>query len=295
MAANTATSLKLGKKVSRTVKPVTSIPISASIDNNAALAAAHVLSSWQARPTTLPSDPVVHDCESEEVESSEVEPEEEAIHEENDDIVNDDSVDLMSSIKIKSKRMAYIIPHHSNKNPKLAVYAWTYMVKSIYFDIPLCVPCGQTVKELSMSSDTELDEVLIAIAKTMVCDPWYFCLEYIFLWNEKGQKKVPMSLENEEEWLSMVAHVQKYLEIEGAKSKGKGPQKSTTFFVHLLEISNDSDKLQMKGQLSSNDADDDRKPYDSGKIFECFMGEICCKHYCQKCNKACKIFPSKQH
>lgn len=90
--------------------------------------------------------------------------------------------------------------------------AQTFAVSSVvsntsHFQIPLQVPCGQTVKELSVWSDTTWAEMLIAVGKKMVHDPCSLRLGYMFSWNEKGKKETPMSLENEEEWVSLTNHI----------------------------------------------------------------------------------------
>ncbi|KAH9942691.1 hypothetical protein B0H21DRAFT_710189 [Amylocystis lapponica] len=151
------------------------------------------------------------------------------------------------------------------------------------------------MKELTLSSDTPWTTARIAFANKMVRDGATLHLAYLLSWNQKGPKKLPMSLEDAEEWEGLKQHVREYVDTEKRKYNGKGVVKA---FAVMLSVQAEPLK-QTKGQTresedTTEDGDAQTQKNDTAK-FNRILGEIQQHFYCAKCDRTCVIVPPNSH
>ncbi|KAH9948091.1 hypothetical protein B0H21DRAFT_821268 [Amylocystis lapponica] len=163
------------------------------------------------------------------------------------------------------------------------------------FPIRFQVPCGGTMKELTLLSDTPWTTARIAFANKMVRDGATLRLAYLLSWNQKGPKKLPMSLEDAEEWEGLKQHVREYVDTEKRKYNGKGVVKA---FAVMLSVQAEPSK-QTKGQTresedTTEDGNAQTRKNDTAK-FNRILGEIQQHFYCAKCDRTCIIVPPNSH
>jgi hypothetical protein len=199
-----------------------------------------------------------------------------------------------------------------------------FVAKIDVFQILFEVSVNGRYKELPIPSNSTWEAAQILIGKKMLRDPEVLSLGYVNPFKPRGTgKTVPSSLENEEEWNGLIQHVRMFLAREKAKNRGRGGM-TKPWTIILEDMGRDAGKVssrvssrqqhyqlgltstiaiqtnakgsknrqfEPKQGASGNNADDNNNDTSSPGSDSHTLGEICRRHHCDRCGKACFIDP----
>ncbi|KAL4080627.1 hypothetical protein J3A83DRAFT_4184631 [Scleroderma citrinum] len=169
------------KQAPKTAKIIASNAASSTIlEDDAALAVAHVLSTWHAKQSNcnLPSGHMPS--------SSVSQPDVQEISSES----TDDEVELNGAPDCEPTW------GNADEDESEEVTLDSKVMNQIFEEVMTHHTCS--AKATKKTRSPKASAVSGAVGKKMVGDPCSLHLGYSFLWNKKGKKETPMSLENEE-------------------------------------------------------------------------------------------------
>ena len=121
-----------------------------------------------------------------------------------------------------------------------------FVAKKSAFQIPFKVSVNGRYKELPIQSDATWEAAQILIGKKMLRDPETLSLGYVNPFKPRSTgKTVPSSLENEEEWNSLIQHVKTFLTREKVKNRGRGGM-TKSWTIILVDMGKDADQVDSK-------------------------------------------------